>query len=145
MIYAIVEDGVIKRYPYTIDDLRRDNPTVSFPNTLSEEDLTTFNLVPYMETSQPLYDKNVYVVERTDPVFENGRVVVRWQLSPRRDAADMIRRQRDKLLTDSDWTQMADSPLSDEVKELLAQYRQVIRDVPNQEGFPLFYYFPEKP
>lgn len=41
-----------------------------------------------------------------------------------------MRRQRDRLLTASDWTQMPDSPLSDEQRAAWAVYRQALRDAP---------------
>jgi hypothetical protein len=41
-----------------------------------------------------------------------------------------VRNQRDQLLAQSDWTQMADSPLSDEQKAAWAAYRQQLRDLP---------------
>jgi hypothetical protein len=42
-----------------------------------------------------------------------------------------VRNQRDQLLAQSDWTQMADSPLSAEQKEAWATYRQALRDLPS--------------
>lgn len=39
------------------------------------------------------------------------------------------RRQRDKLLAASDWTQMADSPLGEASKAAWAVYRQALRDL----------------
>lgn len=44
--------------------------------------------------------------------------------------------ERNRLLKDSDWTQLPDSPLSTEKKTEWATYRQVLRDMPAQEGFP---------
>ena len=41
-----------------------------------------------------------------------------------------VRNQRDQLLAQSDWTQMADSPLSAEQKAAWAAYRQQLRDLP---------------
>jgi hypothetical protein len=40
-----------------------------------------------------------------------------------------IRFNRDKLLADSDWTQLPDSPLSTSVKAQWATYRQTLRDL----------------
>jgi hypothetical protein len=50
--------------------------------------------------------------------------------------ADFIRNKRNKLLLDTDWTQLADSPLSEEKKETFRAYRQALRDITEQEGFP---------
>lgn len=46
------------------------------------------------------------------------------------------RLERDILLKDSDWTQFGDSPLSDSKKTEWATYRQSLRDLPTQSGFP---------
>lgn len=43
------------------------------------------------------------------------------------------RLQRDALLTRSDWTQIADAPVD---KAAWATYRQALRDITIQAGFP---------
>ena len=43
---------------------------------------------------------------------------------------DSIRGERNHQLEISDWTQAADSPLSDEKKAEWAAYRQTLRDLP---------------
>ena len=43
-----------------------------------------------------------------------------------------IRPERDNLLSKSDWTQGADSPLTDEKKAEWKTYRQVLRDITNE-------------
>lgn len=50
--------------------------------------------------------------------------------------ADEARTQRDTLLAACDWTQMPDSPLSSEQKAAWATYRQGLRDLTEQPGFP---------
>lgn len=49
------------------------------------------------------------------------------------EQAKLVRQSRDQKLKDSDWTQVADSPVN---KETWATYRQALRDLPNAEGFP---------
>ena len=56
-----------------------------------------------------------------------------------------VRATRDALLTSSDWTQLADSPLSDSVKAEWATYRTALRNIPDQEDFPTTVTFPTKP
>jgi hypothetical protein len=41
-----------------------------------------------------------------------------------------LRTVRDAVLAESDWTQLPDSPLSDELKTEWATYRQALRDLP---------------
>lgn len=52
--------------------------------------------------------------------------------------------QRNALLLNSDWTMVTDNQLTDEQRSEATAYRQALRDLPNQEGFPDVE-FPAKP
>jgi hypothetical protein len=54
-----------------------------------------------------------------------------------------LREQRDLLLIASDWTQLPDVPLSS--KQAWAHYRQALRDLTTQPGFPLTVTWPLAP
>ena len=47
--------------------------------------------------------------------------------------AESVRNERDRLLTLCDWTQVADAPVD---QEAWRSYRQALRDITSQEGFP---------
>lgn len=47
--------------------------------------------------------------------------------------ATSVRSQRTQMLKDSDWTQVADAPVD---KAVWATYRQALRDITAQSGFP---------
>jgi hypothetical protein len=55
------------------------------------------------------------------------------------------RQYRNKLLSDSDWTQLADAPLTKAKIKLWADYRVLLRDVTEQPGFPFDVVYPEEP
>jgi hypothetical protein len=59
-----------------------------------------------------------------------------------RKAAD-IREERNAKLAATDWTQAADVPQA--VKDSYAPYRQALRDLPTQSGFPNQVVWPESP
>jgi hypothetical protein len=48
--------------------------------------------------------------------------------------ADYIRTKRVAALAETDWTQLPDSPLSQEMREAYAAYRQAWRDLPEQHS-----------
>ena len=50
------------------------------------------------------------------------------------DFWNQIRIKRDDLLSKSDWTQTADSPLTDSKKAEWVTYRQALRDVPSNNS-----------
>lgn len=56
--------------------------------------------------------------------------------------AQKIRADRDQMLAASDWTQVADAPVNQLV---WATYRQALRDMPQQGGFPHNVSWPSKP
>ena len=64
-------------------------------------------------------------------VDEAAETVVNNQAQADADALesswDNLRRERDSLLTSSDWTQYNDSPLADEAKTSWSTYRQELR------------------
>jgi len=56
--------------------------------------------------------------------------------------AEEARTQRDALLSQSDWTQVPDAPVD---QQAWAEYRQTLRDIPQQAGFPTEITWPVKP
>jgi len=56
-----------------------------------------------------------------------------------------VRAERDRLLTASDWTQVADAPLSSAKKQAWADYRQALRDIPQTQDDPDSIVWPETP
>ena len=58
------------------------------------------------------------------------------------DLAASIRLTRDDLLRACDWTQVSDSPVD---KTAWATYRQSLRDLPSQSGFPSIVTWPTQP
>lgn len=59
--------------------------------------------------------------------------------------AEQIRTKRDKLLTETDWTQVTDTVLSNEKQQEYKIYRQQLRDITEQKNFPYSVVFPENP
>ena len=54
-----------------------------------------------------------------------------------------VRTRRNTLLLASDWTQLPDVP--SETKDQWAKYRQLLRDITDQAGFPESVIWPNKP
>lgn len=56
--------------------------------------------------------------------------------------AEEIRLKRDRLIAACDWAMMPDAPTD---KDAWAAYRQALRDVPQQQTFPLDPVWPSAP
>lgn len=56
-----------------------------------------------------------------------------------------VRAERDRLLSATDWTQVLDAPISAESRAAMRVYRQALRNVPQQSGFPAAVEWPVMP
>lgn len=57
--------------------------------------------------------------------------------------ARTVRGDRDDMLKDTDWTQAPDVP--EATRTAYTVYRQALRDIPQQEGFPYTHTWPDRP
>ena len=81
------------------------------------------------------------------PVFVDGETTVAEQEAAYRIAKDLeqsksVRDSRNVKLAESDWTQLADSTAD---KTTWAAYRQALRDLTKQSGFPWEVTWPDAP
>lgn len=150
MLAKIIND-VVEKYPYSIGELRKDNANVSFPKNPSAEVLAKFNAFEVVRTAQPEVDYTQDVHEGV-PQKVNGVWTQVWNVSNldentlaerTADQANNVRFQRNQKLSQSDWTQGKD--IADEVSTAWATYRQALRDVPAQAGFPWTVNWPTQP
>jgi len=70
-MHALIVDGAVAKYPYTIGMLRKDNPNTSFPKRPSDELLAQWGMQPVSRTERPDVDHTKNVTEGT-PVLQNG-------------------------------------------------------------------------
>lgn len=69
-----------------------------------------------------------------------------WRLQLEKEVLSLdVRLERNKLLSDTDHLIQADYPISDEKKQEIKVYRQALRDIPQQDGFPDNIVWPDKP
>ena len=129
---------------YSTDQLRRDNPQVSFPKVPTDSVLADYGVYPYTRPAQPVVDWLTSKV--VDGSFEqdiNGNWVQPYIVEqlPVADAQMNVRNQRDNLLQQTDWMALSDVAMS----PAMASYRKALRDVTLQSGFPYNVVWPTKP
>jgi hypothetical protein len=129
---------------YSIGQLRRDNPNTSFPKNPSNDLLAQWGIYPLAKTEAPQNNEMTQNCTEVDPVEIDGVWTQQWLVEnkPQEEASANVRSHRDTLLSNSDWTQVNDAPVD---KDAWAAYRQALRNIPEQVGFPFNVEFPEKP
>lgn len=150
-MFVKVTNGQIDQYPYTVGDLRRDNPNTSFPKVIPDGVLADFGVFPVGYDAAPAYDPMTHRLEYSSvPVLKDGK----WMLTKTvvaltdeqitdRDAAKAaeVRKERDRKLAETDWMALSDVTMSAE----MTTYRQALRDITAQAGFPHSVTWPTKP
>lgn len=73
------------------------------------------------------------------------RIPEKTEAEKREDAEKSVRAKRDSLISETDYLLASDYPISAEDLEAVKVYRQALRDVPQQEGFPFDVVWPDLP
>ena len=76
--------------------------------------------------------------------FTNG-AELQSLVEPVEITEEQIRQERNFMLMRSDWTQVEDAPLTAEQKSNWVVYRQALRDITTQAGFPVNTNWPTQP
>lgn len=79
-MYLKLTNGIIEKYPYSIGDLRRDNPQTSFPANPSKELLAEWGVLPVKPVDQPQYDLLTQTLTETAPQQIDGEWVQVWEV-----------------------------------------------------------------
>lgn len=140
-------------YPYSVQDLKLENKNISFPSLISDSLLETFGVYK-VELKDSGYDDDYTkdVVELT-PTLSGSIYVQTYEISDADETTintrkeikwEEIREQRNQLLSQCDWTQFQDSPITGSQLTLWQTYRQELRDITNQSN-PFEISWPTKP
>ena len=134
---------------YTIGQLRRDNPNTSFPKNIPTDILESFGVYFYTQEPQPVFNEKTQKIE--DGGFVKGETWTKtWNIvekTPEEVAewleqkGQIARSKRNSLLTETDYLALSDNIMTPE----MAAYRQALRDITTQEGFPESVSWPTKP
>ena len=149
-MYIKVINGVTQ--DYTIGQLRKDNPTVSFPRQISEETLNSYDVFSVVESEPPTINERTQKLTRNSQANNsNGSWVYEWTVTDKTAeeiseydniAANSVRAERDLKLKESDWVtvkavdQNAQDSLGIQVPQVWLTYRQALRDITQHANFP---------
>ena len=142
-MYVKVNNDQPISFPYSLGRLKKDNPSTSFPADITSELLASFNVYPVTATSAPDFDSKTHRVRQSVESIDGAWTQV-WHLQelPEQQASDNVRAYRNRLLADCDWTQLTDAPVDTAAWSV---YRQKLRDLTAQSGFPWDVEWPAKP
>ena len=191
-MYAKINGGTVEQFPYTIGQLRKDNPNVSFPKNITAGILQKYGVVGVVEGPQPTVGAyqtvkrnalptrpvvgqyteetapmpemvgediiaNYWMIEYTavdmfsDYTDEDGVLHTKaeqeaaYQADLDSKAAESVRKERDEKLAATDWRVIKAYETGSNIPAVWEIYRQALRDITTQEGFPHSVEWPTEP
>jgi hypothetical protein len=137
-------------------ELRRDNPNMSLPKVWNEFTFDALNVDPVLRSPKPTEGIGEYQSVRRNGVTQdaNGNWVEAWEITDMfsddpelgtkaeqeaeyqarldSDAAERNRRERDRLIAETDWWASSDLTMTAEQ----TAYRQALRDITTHANWP---------
>jgi hypothetical protein len=149
-MYRVKSTGEIKSQ----GEVRSMYPNTSFPSQWTPALVEELGLDPVFESPTPTTTR--YQTAYKDGVEQDsqGRWLWKWSISEMDDetkaakdaeAAKAVRATRDGKLAECDWVVIKNLELNQNIPGVWEVYRQGLRDVPAQAGFPHDITWPEKP
>ena len=150
---ALLKGDKIEKYPYSSDDLISDNPSTSFPyDPLNNADVReSFSVVQVFPKAQTSFSERTQFCKKGNPTLKNGKWEQTWEVSeksPEEVTADEgfkwleIRNLRNHKLQETDW-QMTKAMETGEDASDVRTYRQILRDIPQEQTDPFSITWPE--
>lgn len=158
-MYRIKSTGEIKSQ----GELRKMFYNTSFPRIWDESVLDFIGVDPVFESPTPTTTR-YQTANKNGVEFKNNKWMWAWTIGPvftdneeatateqqavyvqriDDEQAKSVRQSRNQKLAETDWTQGKD--IADEVSTAWATYRQALRDIPAQSGFPWAVVYPTQP
>ena len=80
MSYAKIESGAVSKYPYNLNDLKKDNPLISFPKTYLSQAASNgeYNVVEVIAVAAPVEEGKT--AEEETPVLVGSNWTQKWKL-----------------------------------------------------------------
>ena len=149
-MYVKILNNEVDTYPYSLAQLSIDNKNVSFPkinhsvgipdNLLSV--FAEYGVYPCGELERPSYNRQTQLLTKdSEPKLVNGAWCMGWTITEATSddlvlltatEARLMRDERNTRLAATDWVGASDVTMSPEY----TSFRQSLRDVPAQGGFP---------
>lgn len=153
MYIKILENGIQKSY--SIEQLKLDNPNVSFPETIKISTLEEYSVYPCEISEKPIINERTHIVKLKKYATKiNGTYVYEYDITEKSieeiNAYDSfvsqeVRNKRNKLLQETDWVVTKSTELSTPIPNEWIYYRQELRNIPEQVSFPYHIIWPIKP
>jgi hypothetical protein len=149
--YVQSKDGVFVRHINDIEPTQWDENNFCFARKLTPEQAFEFGVTKLQIVTPPYFNPATQRRDEGPAILTNGVWLQQYVVTDMdaeqiaaKDAeqAQAVRSERNAKLAETDWTQLVDSPVD---HAAWFAYRQALRDITAQPGFPSAVDWPTKP
>jgi hypothetical protein len=141
-MFILAINGTAETYPYSIGQLRKDNPQVSFPKNPTDALLASYNVYPVTATERPVYDPITQNLTEGAPTLTAGVWTQIWAVTEA-TPEEVEQRKADQLASLKQqrayaYTQEAD-PLFFKAQRgeiLLSEWEAKVDEIRNRYPYP---------
>lgn len=143
-MYAKIIDGALAKFPYTLEEMRAENPDAWVSDEPTDEELAACNAKRAVMGPSPTQSSRTHTFSLSFAANSDGSVTInRVSHELDRNVAEFnMRDARDSALTRCDWVITRAFEEGNPVPANYLAYRQALRDLPSQAGFPYDYVWP---
>jgi len=141
-MYVKITNGSVDTYPYSVGQLRRDNPETSFPKRIPDAMLEDWGVYSVTVADEPSYTERTQTLsQNAQPTLVNNVWTLGWSVTDKtsaeiteydNDVAANNRATRDAKLAETDYFALTDVTLTAD----MTTYRQALRDLPTHANWP---------
>lgn len=151
MLYTQIENGQAK-YPACMLGYFVDKGIISSVDATQEElDASNIVSVSMFAGQLPMdgYQYTVHIVEQSDGSWAHE--VLKVEISEDQYQSNVnlqkqaVKADRDRMIASTDWIVTKSVEAGTPIPEAWSTYRQALRDIPSQEGFPFNVVWPARP
>jgi hypothetical protein len=141
------DETFVRHIRNEVENIQWDESTYTSVRRLSESQRTEFGISRLKMVTPPFFDVDTQSRAEGDAVLTDGVWTQNWIVAaaPEDIKAVNIRQTRDTKLTLSDWIVVKSAEAGTAVPSDWVTYRQLLRDIPAQAGFPNSITWPESP
>jgi hypothetical protein len=115
-MYILAPNQIAEIFPYSIGNLRRDNPNVSFPRNPSDALLASYDVFPVATQAPPEHDPATQNLNQATPTLVDGQWLQTWQVTDA-SAREIFERQRAAADYNTFWDALMVSTIYTSIRE----------------------------
>ena len=143
-MYAKIINGALVKYPYSLEEMRAENPEVAIDDEPTNVQLAACNAKRAARGPSPTQSSRTHSFSTSFTTNDDGSVSIIFvpHELDRNVAEFNMRSARDSALTRCDWVITRAFEEGNPVPANYLAYRNALRDLPAQAGFPYDYVWP---